>query len=455
MKTQHGHALDRIAVSVVYFVPRGREPLADWHERAAYFGKRIEAFHARELAGQSQLTTTIYPEPLQSARSASELRIGDATFTFLQTIGEIERRIGFGHGAGFPVMLVLSDISWGDLDDFYRLHGAAFEGSYTSGRHFPGSPLGGSRATYVPDRGCGFALVSADGWRVPYTGSDCVVYHEVAHAFGLKHPAAADASVMSEAQYRGGLNETSINEEQKRALGWSSAPIPRDDLFSVFTAVPEPVVPKPGDEVTLKLSWPRGARETACDVDVQTALDAGWSKRAVRLGTFPKPTPVSYRVRATADGNTVELWGYFQVRATPELPPLPHSPRPLKPRIEPVDITEKVGRELEGKRAIAYDLPPAYALLLVVTPRVAEAGLVIGLHQYGKPYPVELPATWFVKARPIAIVCGVRGGGVLVTCEGETLTARTPAREEPDDAPFYIEATGTFEVTQVGVVAYG
>lgn len=52
LKTWDGkHSIDKIDVTVVYFVPRDREPLPDWKERVGYFCRRIERFHAREFQG--------------------------------------------------------------------------------------------------------------------------------------------------------------------------------------------------------------------------------------------------------------------------------------------------------------------------------------------------------------------------------------------------------------------
>jgi hypothetical protein len=46
------------------------------------------------------------------------------------------------------------------------------------------------------------------------------------------------------------------------------------------------------------------------------------------LGVFDRPTPVAYRIRAKAeDGEKVELYGYFQVRSSPEEFPLPNVDR--------------------------------------------------------------------------------------------------------------------------------
>ena len=63
----------------------------------------------------------------------------------------------------------------------------------------------------------------------------------------------------------------------------------------------------------------------ALTVRVQTDLFGGWEAvptagrgeppAAVPLRAFDRPTPVSYRVDAELeDGQTAELWGYFQVK---------------------------------------------------------------------------------------------------------------------------------------------
>ena len=200
LKTWDGkHAIDRIEVTVVYFVPRDRSPLPDWKERASYFCRRIERFQEREFQGQSVLKTLLQPEPFKSGRTTDQLRDGDANAIFFQTIREVDGALQFGKGErkAFPILLVLSDINWRPLDDFFRVKPTAdgkleFEGNYSNGRHFPGAASGGARATYLADRGIGWGLVSADGWRVPYSGTDCVVYHEgVGHTVGLPHPGLA------------------------------------------------------------------------------------------------------------------------------------------------------------------------------------------------------------------------------------------------------------------------
>ena len=218
---------DHIEVTMVYFVPSDREPLEDWRQRIDYYGHRLEQFHAREFEGQSRLTTSIHPKPFVSGLSTRQLRVGDADQIYFRTLGEVDRRLKFAPAAKtdekksrvFPVLLVFSEINWRPLNDFYRIRptetGFQFEGNYNRGQHFPGAASGGARALYNPNRGVGWGLVSADGWRVPYRGSDCVVYHEgCGHTVGLPHPEPGNGSVMSMGQYRGWLSESWLDKEQ-------------------------------------------------------------------------------------------------------------------------------------------------------------------------------------------------------------------------------------------------
>ena len=237
IKTWDGkHSIEKIAVTVVYFVPRDREPLPDWKERVSYFCRRIERFHEREFQGQSTMKTAMRPEPFQSARTTDQLRGGDANFIFFQTLREVDEALHFGRDerTAFPILLVLSEINWRPLDDFFRVKptgdgGWKFEGNYSNGRHFPGAEAGGARATYLANRGVGWGLVSADGWRVPYRGTDCVVYHEgCGHTVGLPHPEPGNNSVMSLGQYHGWISESWLDEAQKKKLGWKPPEQPFD-----------------------------------------------------------------------------------------------------------------------------------------------------------------------------------------------------------------------------------
>lgn len=434
------YPIDKIEVNVVYFVPRDRTPLADWRRRVDYFCRRIERFHQRELDGQSQLATKVYPEPFRSPRTSEQLRSGDADFIFFQTLREVDDRLHVGRGDrdAFPILLVLSDINWQPLDDFFRLRKKEtrleFDGQLIDGRHFPGSPSGGARATYLADRGVGWGLVSADGWRVPYRGSDCVVYHEgVGHTVGLPHPEPGDGSVMSLGQYRGWLSESWLDEPQKTRLGWSRPKKPFDraaDLFSTFRAVPEPAMPKPGEKVTLKLDWPAGAQISQCDVSLQTELAGPWTRVPnnsangnppvmVDLGTFDRPTPVGYRVEVEIESSeTEELWGYFQVREQPDRPPLPSTAgqdlsvesRQLDTAGEEVDLLplidvdrDRVSGEwnvAEGRLTspkaygarieVPYQPPAEYRLTVVAEPLDEPNGLILGQRLGGHRFLVLL-----------------------------------------------------------------
>lgn len=342
LKTFDGqHEISQINVRVVYFLPKDRKALADWKDRVDYYARRIEKFHEREFNGQSKLTTFVSEHPFVSKQNTDQLREGDANKIFFRTLREVDAALNgdLRKKNGFPIILVLSEINWRPLDDFYRLRpDGQFEGNIgRNGRHFPGAKSGGARAVYLSRQGIGWGLVSADGWRVPYSGSDCVVYHEgVGHPIGLPHPDPIDASVMGTGQYHFWISQTTVNREQKLKLGWKP-PVnasKSDDLFSTFTAIPDPSVPKPGQLVALKLNGPRDTEFASFELAIQTSLNKPWTavettipnspKRIVSVGKFPSPMPVSYRVKATTkDGESVELWGYFQVRERPNLPPHP------------------------------------------------------------------------------------------------------------------------------------
>lgn len=343
-KTWDGkHDTSTINVVVVYFVPADRKPLADWKDRVEYYGRRISQFHAREFQGQSTAEITVHPVPFVSKRTTAELRRGEADAIFFRTVQEIDERLKFGDSDndGFPILLALSDINHRPLDDFYRLTirdgQPQFEGILSGGNHFPGSKLGGARATYLADRRRGWGLVSADGWRVPYRGSDCVIYHEgLGHTVGLPHPEPGNRSVMSLAQYRGWLSESYIDDDQKTRLGWKPESVELDGqtrLFSEFRALPTPPQPQPGQPSQLKLNLPADAELESLRVRFQTAIDGPWIDvpqdigetvpEFATIGAFDRPTPVSYRVDVKTQLGDAELWGYFQVRDADNRPPLP------------------------------------------------------------------------------------------------------------------------------------
>jgi hypothetical protein len=303
--------------------------------------KRIDAFQRRESGGRSRLMIHVHPEPLVVDQTAEAIRGTNPDQTFDHSLKAARSALKWPDPSkGFPILLVLSDINWRELDDFHRTREVGgkptFEGSIgEQGRHFPGAESGGARATYDAEEGLGMGLVSADGWRVPYSGSDCVVYHEgIGHPIGLPHPEPIDDSVMGTGQYRFWINQTWIAPAQKKALGWveddheaarkSASGTPTRDLFTAFTALPQPIVPAPNEPVRLRFTWPADARLRAIKIRVQTDILGPWHTvpspahvvppDALAIGAFDRPTPVSYRVDAVLeDGQSVELWGYFQV----------------------------------------------------------------------------------------------------------------------------------------------
>lgn len=331
------HDLSTIDLTVVYFVPKDRKPLPDWKDRVEYYIRRVSAFHERELGGISKIRVNLHPKPLASDLSAADFRRGDQNRTFFSTMDEVEALLMWKPDAAknFPVLLVLSDINWRELDDFRRVRTAngkeIHEGHIAgNGRHFPGAESGGARATYIANPGYGMGLVSGDGWRVPYSGSDCVVYHEgLGHSIGLPHPEPIDNTVMGTAQYQFWIHEARLNAKQKEKLGWKSPGTEPDrstDLFSHFTALQEPIVPKAGEAVSLAMKWPKGASVRKLSVRVQSELFGKWQSietdgvkgkppSTVPLKAFAGPTPVSYRVDVELeDGQSGEIWGYFQVK---------------------------------------------------------------------------------------------------------------------------------------------
>lgn len=447
-----------IEVTVVYFVPADRQPLPDWRERVDYFCRRIELFHAREFQNQSVLKANVHTEPFVSRLTTAELRQGDANAIYFRTMEETDRSVEFAKNTStaFPILLVLSDINWRPLDDFYRLRPQdgtfVFEGNYHRGQHFPGAAAGGARASYLAERGVGWGLVSADGWRVPYRGSDCVIYHEgCGHTVGLPHPEPGNGSVMSLGQYEGWLSESWLDKDQKLRLGWkeeNASPEPQMELFSRFRAVPEPQVPQPGQQVQLALDWPNDAVVKTLRVRFQTSLDGPWievpqtwdeaTPKTALLGVFDRATPVSYRIdTAVQGGATAELWGYFQVRQDPDRCPQPlclspdlivagdgsDSPLPIASLpdkeidllqiIQPDacwtagDWTKPDGQLLSPKRygarlQLPYSPPDEYRLLLVVEPLDEPNGLILGQRLGGQRF-----VTLFNYATPNAVLSAI------------------------------------------------
>ncbi len=435
-----------IEVTVVYFVPSDREPLPDWLDRVSYFCRRMEWFHEREFEGQSKLATTLHTEPFISSLTTQALRVGDANAIYFRTLQEVDEALKFARepSKSFRILLVLSDINWRPLDDFYRLKPEGgdllFEGNLSAGEHFPGAASGGARAAYLNDRGVGWGLVSGDGWRVPYRGSDCVIYHEgCGHTVGLPHPEPGDGSVMSMAQYKGWINESWIDKEQKSRLGWSPTDsnavveANQKSLFTRFRALPEPISPKPNQEVKLRFDWPEHADVTSLRVRIQTAIDGPWidvgsvhsqvpldgtpaglPPSEILIGAFDRETPVSYRVDTTLrSGESTELWGYFQVRKNQENNPLPRKLsadldlvenhlQPITNRLrstgEPVDLLKSIDlandwtsgkwilsdgvlespKQYGAKLELPYAPSGSYRLTMIIEPLDEPNALVVG-----------------------------------------------------------------------------
>jgi len=502
------HSIERIELTVVYFVPSDAQPLPDWRERVDYYCQRLQQFHHREFAGQAELKVVVRPEPFSSKLSTSQLRRGDANAIFFRTLREVDRELEFAQHQpdAFPILLVLSEINWRELDDFYRVKPGGngqwvFDGNYHHGRHFPGAAAGGARATYLADAGRGWGLVSGDGWRVPYSGSDCVVYHEgVGHPIGLPHPEPLNASVMGTGQYAGWINESWLDEEQKLRLGYQrpEQPASREgDLFTSLTALPHPQVPQPGEPVKLQLSWPQDAQLKRLRVCIQTDLYGAWTEVAVEpatesadappadiaLGSFDRPTPVSYRVEATlADGQHAQIWGYFQVRSAPD--ELLYPRRRLaeltsqglvdqpagwetklgKPEIDLLELLDvgsdrvvgqwekadgvlSVSKGYGHRLELPYAVPEEYELVIIAEPLDKPNGLILGQVIGGQRFLVLLnflggdavarsalenvnggnvgnndttiEGEVLVQNRLSQIVCTVRKNRVVVSCDGQ------------------------------------
>lgn len=512
LKTWDGkHAIDRIEVTMVYFLPKDRAALVDWRERLEFFRRRLELFHQREFQGQSQLVAKVVPEPVVSDRSTEQLRAGDGDFTFFRTLEEVDERLQFGRGEhkSFPILLVLSDINWRPLDDFFRVKPAGdkfeFEGQLINGIHHPGATSGGARATYLARRGVGWGLVSSDGWRVPYCGSDCVVYHEgVGHPIGLPHPEPGNGSVMSMGQYRGWLSESWLDDVQKKRLGWQTPAEEIDrksDLFSVFKALPVPAIPKPGEDVSLKLTLLAGTSVKSCRVRVQLDVLGPWLEVArldklpesatVGMGRFDRPAPVSYRAEVElADGQTSEIWGYFQVRSEPRVNPQPpkssSSEQPKSVAFpdggEELDLLKLIDikrdqvsgqwslsderlvspKEYGARLQLPYQPPAEYRMTVIAEPLDEPNGLILGQvlsdqrfkvllnYQSGKKTLsaienvdgknvgsniTSFERSLFQKGRPSEVICTVRKNSVQVQVDGREVISweGEPSRLSMDD----------------------
>ena len=159
-------------------------------------------------------------------------------------------------------------------------------------------------------------------------------------------------------------------------------------------------------------------------VRYQTSVDGPWIDIPQRwegaaptkadLGKFDRATPISYRVDTELkNGATAELWGYFQVRQQPSVPPQPYALSPdlivpaaedattakidklPKEEIDLLEMTDPkaqwtsgewtkadgklVGPKQFGARLeLPYSPPQEYRLVLVVEPLDEPNGLILG-----------------------------------------------------------------------------
>lgn len=336
--------IERIDLVAVYYLTSEREPLPDWRERIEPMLRRCAAFHRREMTGRSTLEYRLLAEPFVSSATHGGLPQDDVNRFFWRLVNEVWESgvIEFREDC-FPIVLVMADINFSPgYDDWTRVCDG--EGCFLapphddcaghvtgSGEDRPGSRSGGARSVYWPERGIGLGLVTADGWRVPLKGSDCVVYHEgIGHAIGLPHPDPIDDSVMGMAQYRYFLNETWLNQDQKEAMGWRPQDLDYDNLFSQFSISHDPPAPRAGEAVTIQAHLPAGFEVERIQAEVQTdlwSLFRGLGEARVRemdeggaIYEWDAPARgldegLAYRIRVeTVCGQQEELWSYFKVR---------------------------------------------------------------------------------------------------------------------------------------------
>ncbi len=336
-------SIETIHAGVVYYVPFDGEPLLDWRERVEYHMRRAQKFHQREFSGQSNLIYSIYPSPFIASTARDGFPKDDVNKFYWHIINEVwhSGKIQFKPDC-FPIVLVLSDINFAPgYDDWTRVYDRSngfFEPPYDfcdgyirgDGEDRPGSRCGGSRSVFWPEMHIGLGLVTADGWRVPIKGTDCVVYHEgLGHAIGLPHPEPIDNSVMGLAQYEDSIEKTWIHEGQKKSLGWLREGIDHTDLFSTFDVSHSPIKPSPQDQVTITASFNSRYKIKKIIAEVQTALREPFQflgkgivkteKGFTRVSWIMKPLEsnqsAAYRVRIeTMCGEREELWHYYKVR---------------------------------------------------------------------------------------------------------------------------------------------
>ncbi|RJP29977.1 MAG: hypothetical protein C4527_10895 [Candidatus Omnitrophota bacterium] len=340
------NATDSIAVidvQAVYYVPYDGEPLLDWRERVDYHMRRIQKFHTREFDGQSTINYTIYPSPFIASATKLGFPQDDVNRFFWNIVNEVWQsgRLSFDPNA-FPIILVFSDNNFSPAyDDWSRIcrvenclypppHSDCAGFVAQNGEDRPGTRCGGACSVFWPEKHMGFGLVTADGWRVPIKGTDCVVYHEgVGHAIGLPHPEPIDNSVMGLAQYVDSINKAWINNDQKLALGWKPSEINNNNLFTQFEVSHSPTKPSATDSVQIIATFPKQTKWKSIRAEIQQALrepfrqiepveitkhENGFQARWT-IPPIGKNQSLAYRVRLTTEaGEQEEIWDYFKIR---------------------------------------------------------------------------------------------------------------------------------------------
>ncbi|MGI6454138.1 MAG: hypothetical protein ACOX5R_00760 [bacterium] len=332
-----------VDLQVVYYVARDVKPLPDWRERVEYHVRRASRFHEREFGGQSEIHYTISAEPFISSCTALGFPQDDVNNFYWHVINEVwhSGRIQWATGA-FPILLVMSDMNFSPgYDDWSRVcsgencpldepHSQCAGWVNSNGEDRPGSRAGGARALLWAEKHIGLGLVTADGWRVPIKGTDCVVYHEgIGHALGLPHPEPINDSVMGLAQYVDSINLTWVDEDQKRTMNWQPHEIDHSSLFSTFEVTHFPTRPSQNVSVTIRAKIPNCFELSSVTMEYQTALRQPFCEMALeRISSDdhfvyyqwslpPSLTgqSIAYRVKAvTSDGESEEIWNYYKVR---------------------------------------------------------------------------------------------------------------------------------------------
>ncbi len=336
-------SLQTIAVEVVYYLPSDSAPLQDWRDRIDYLMKRTQKFHRREFTGQSDFTYHIYPQPFMASVPQAGFPHDDPNTFYWHIINEVwhSGKIEFPPKA-FPIILVFSDHNFSpSYDDWSRVcNGVSclFPEPHTDcagyvnseGEDRPGSRCGGARAVFWPEEHIGLGLVTADGWKVPLKGSDCVVYHEgIGHSIGLPHPEPINDSVMGLAQYVDTLRVAWVDEDQKLALGWNKTPVNQDNLFSTFQVKHLPQRPLQNEAIQIIATFPTKFHPKSIELEYQTALQEPFRKAEIggcqkdenfcsytwSLPGIASGQSIAYRVKLETDqGESDEIWNYYKVR---------------------------------------------------------------------------------------------------------------------------------------------